>query len=218
MKKKTTLFVLLSLFLLLLALFIAPKLIELSIYQSKEIVSVNRTKNEPSKEKKLSSKLELVNREYRSSEEHYLEKEKLTVADQELRKLFSTLELPTQNIIPVFIEPVIYEGTVFWHGQFIIPEMPYFYGNYIIDDETEKIVQLSFHDYQPINEVNQKELIQKHLNYLGLEEKEIKEHQGSYEVVLKDGEKVDFTFEKGMYYFNTSVVIDATEPQAIRRK
>lgn len=218
MKKKTTLFVLLSLFLLLLALFIAPKLIELSIYQSKEIVSVNRTKNEPSKEKKLSSKLELVNREYRSSEEHYLEKEKLTVADKELRKLFSTLELPTQNIIPVFIEPVIYEGTVFWRGQFIIPEMPYFYGNYIIDDETEKIVQLSFHDYQPINEVNQKELIKKHLNYLGLEEKETKEHQGSYEVVLIDGEKVDFTFEKGMYYFNTSVVIDATEPQAIRRK
>ncbi|WNF90815.1 hypothetical protein [Vagococcus fluvialis] len=218
MKKKTTLFVLLSLFLLLLALFIAPNLIELSIYQSKEIVSVNRTKNEPSKEKKLSSKLELVNREYRSSEEHYLEKEKLTVADKELRKLFSTLELPTQNIIPVFIEPVIYEGTVFWRGQFIIPEMPYFYGNYIIDDETEKIVQLSFYDYQPINEVNQKELIKKHLNYLGLEEKETKEHQGSYEVVLKDGEKVDFTFEKGMYYFNTSVVIDATEPQAIRRK
>ena len=94
---------------------------------------------------------------------------------------------------------------------------PYSYDS-PIHDETEKIVQLSFHDYQPINEINQKELIKKHLNYLGLEEKETKEHQGSYEVVLKDGEKVDFTFEKGMYYFNTSVVIDATEPQAIRRK
>ena len=218
MKKKTSFLVILSLLFLLLALFIAPELIELSVYQSNEVVAVNRTQSEESEEKKLSDKLELVNREYRSSEEYYLEKEKLVVADEQLRKLFKELDLPAENVVPVYIEPVIYEGTVFWRGQFIIPETQAFYGNYIIDDETEKIVQLSFHDYHPIDEVNRKEFIGKFLTYLNLEAKEIKEHQDSYEVRLKDNGKVDFTFDRGMFYFNTSIVIESAPAEVFRRK
>lgn len=205
MSKKSGVLAVLFLLLLLFALLVAPDLIELSVYQSSEVVGVSRTKDEPDEANPLNKKLALVNSTYQEADDSYLEKEKIEIVDNELEKLFKLLGLGEENLLPIYAEPTIYGGSVFWRGQFIMPEQNQFFGSYIMDDETEKIVQLVIRNYEPLNQMEREEIVERFLAYLELAAKKTKKKHDSYQIELVGGETIDFSFDRSSFYFNTGV-------------